>query len=135
MAARSVLNGRYAEASVGGVLIAFLYDWEVVVDTDTADVTAHGDFWQYHVPLDSGWTFRFKAYVVPASSAHYLNQFWSNNAVPPNVAVAGFSGTVAGGTKIFEGVAVPTQGTLSAPMGLAEQSFEFKGYGPPTAGV
>jgi hypothetical protein len=133
--ARSVLNGRYAEASVGGVLIALLYEWEVTVDTDSADVTAHGDPWKYKVALDSGWTFRAKSYVVPASAAHIINSLYSSGAVPPNVVVAGFSGTVAGGTKIFEGTGTPKRAALAAPMELATQEFEVEGYGPPTVGV
>lgn len=132
---RDVLHGDFAEASVGGVLIALLTEWEVTVDTDTADITAHGDEWKYNAALDSGWTFRAKGHVVPASASHYLNSLYSSSAVPANVVVAGFSGTVAGGTKIFEGTGTPTRATLSAPMDLAEQEFEIKGYGPPSVGV
>lgn len=132
---RSVLNGRYAEASVGGVLLALLFDWEITVDTDTADVTAHGDVWKFKVPLDSGWKFRAKGYVVPASAAHYINSQWSSGAVPANVTIAAFSGTVGTGTKIWEGTGVPVRGNLSAPMALAEQELEFEGYGAPTTGV
>lgn len=133
--ARNVLHGDFAEASVGGVLIALLTEWEVTVDTDTADVTAHGDEWKFNVALDSGWTFRAKGHVVPGSASHYLNSLYASTAVPPNVVVAGYSGSVATGTKIFEGTGTPTRATLSAPMDLAEQEFEVRGYGPPTAGV
>lgn len=135
MAVRSVLNGRYAEASVGGVLIALLTEWEVIVTTDDADTTAHGDYWQQHAVLDSGWTFRAKGYVVPGSAAHYINSLYSSaTGAATAVLVAGFSGALAG-TKIFEGTGTVTRGTLSAPMELATQEFEIKGNGAPAVGV
>lgn len=134
-APRSVLNGRYAEASLGGVLIALLFDWEAQVETDTADTTAHNDKWKHFVPLDSGWTFRARGYIIPGSAAHYINSLWAANAQPGYVTVAGFSGTVGAGTKIFEGTGLPVRGQITAPMELAEQEFEIRGDGAPTAGV
>lgn len=135
MAARSILNGRYAEASVGGTLIALLTEWEVTVDTDLADTTAHGDVWKQQAVLDSGWTFRAKGYVVPGSTGHRINSLYSSGSIPPAVTVAGFSGTVAGGTKIFEGSGLPVRANLTAGMELATQEFEVRGVGAPTAGV
>jgi hypothetical protein len=135
MAARSVLNGRYAEASVGGVLIALLFEWSVDVETTTVDLTAHGDTWKYIIPIVAGWTFKAKGYVVPASTGHQINALWSSGGPTANVTVAGFSGSVATGTKIFEGTGVPTKGSLSAPMELATQEFEITGFGAPSVGV
>jgi hypothetical protein len=51
------------------------------------------------------------------------------------VVVAGYSGTVASGTKIFEGTGTVTDADLTAPMGLATQGFTVKGNGPITTGV
>lgn len=135
MAARSVLVGRYAEASVGGVLIALLFDWEVTVEGKTADLTAHGDFWQYIVPLPSRWRFRSKGYIVPGSVNHYVHALWQASAFPAYVTIAGWSGSVASGTKIFEGSGLPIRGSISAPMELAVQEFEIEGHGAPTVGV
>lgn len=135
MAVRNVLVGRYAEASVGGVLIALLFDWEVTYEGNTAETTAHGDIWKTFTPLASGWTFRAKGYVVPASVNHYPKQLFQAATLPAAVTVAGFSGTVAGGTKIFQGTGYPIRGNLSAPMELAEQEFEIRGSGAPTTGV
>jgi hypothetical protein len=135
MATRSVLVGRYAEASVGGLLIALLFDWKVEVTGKTIDLPAHGDKWDYVVPLQSGWTFTAKGYMVPGSSAHYINALWSSASLPAYFIVAGFSGSVASGTKIFEGSGLPVKGTITAPMELVEQEFEIKGHGAPTVGV
>lgn len=134
-APRSALVGRYAEASLSGTLIALLFDWEVTIETDTVDATAHGDFWKVNLALDSGWTFRARGYVVPGSASHYLNSLWNSSAIPANVTVAGYSGSVATGTMIFQGTGIPIRGNLSAPMAMAEQEWEIRGTGAPTVGV
>lgn len=135
MAVRNALVGRYAEASLGGVLIALLTEWEVTYNHDTADGTAHGDVWKHFYPLDSGWTFRAKGFIVPGSASHYLNALWSSATALAYFTVAGYSGSVATGTKIFEGSGLPVRGNISAPMEMAVQEFEIQGDGAPTAGV
>lgn len=132
---RSALVGRFAEASLGGTLIALLFDWEVTYETETADATAHGDYWKVTLAMESGWTFRARGYVTPASAAHYGNSMWSSSAIPANVTVAGYSGSVSGGTKIFEGTGVPVRWNLTAPMAMAEQEWEIRGTGSPATGV
>lgn len=134
-AGRGILNGRFAEAAIGGVLIGFLFEWSVDISTDTADTTAHGDVWQYNKPLDSGWTFKAKEYVPVATDTHILNTLYTTATVPVQVTVAGYSGTVAAGTKIFEGTGTPVHADLNAPMELATQGFEIRGNGSPSAGV
>jgi len=144
-AQRAVLNGRHAEAAVGGVVIAFLTDWEVKVATDTADTTAHNDAWKYSRALDSGWTFTAKQYMPVGSASHTINSLYSSGSVPSVVTVAGYGGPTApasqGGTlgtsstKIFEGSGVPTSAGMAFPMDLATQNFELQGQGPPTTGV
>src|SRR5947207_15317968 len=118
---RSVLVGRYAEASTGGVVFALLFDWELTVETDTADATAHGDVWKIAIGLDTNWRLRARGYVVPASTAHYINQHWATGQPSTTFTVACYSGTVGAGTKIFEGVGLPVRGNLTASMALAEQ--------------
>ena len=135
MAVRSVLVGRYAEASVGGVLIALLTYWKVEYSTKAIDTTAHGDTWERNIGGRSSWTFTAKGYIVPGSASHYLNQLWSSGAAPVAFTVAGFSGTVAAGTKIFEGSGIPVKGTIDAGMELATQDWEIKGDGAPSVGV
>jgi hypothetical protein len=141
-AQRAVLDGRFAEAAVGGVVIGFLTDWEVKVTTKTADTTAHGDAWEYNQPLVSGWTFSAKQYMPVASASHTINALYSSGAVPAQVTIAGYSGAAAsqGGslssdTKIFEGTGTPTSAGMTFPMTLATQEFECQGTGPPTTGV
>jgi len=134
-APRAIQNGRYAEAAVNGTLVAFLTEWDVKVSTDTADTTAHGDGWQYNQALDSGWVFTAKQWVPALSVSHTINLLYSSSGIPAQVVVAGYSGTVASGTKTFEGTGTVTEANLNAPMGLMEQGFSVKGNGPPTTGV
>ncbi len=134
-APRAALVGRYAEASLAGTLVVLLFDWEVTYETDTVDATAHGDIWKVTLAMQSGWTFRARGYVTPASAAHYGNAMWSSGAIVANFTVAGYSGSVASGTKIFEGTGVPTRWNLSAPMAMAEQEWEIRGTGSPATGV
>lgn len=135
MAARSALHGRYAEAAIGGVLIVYLTEWEVSANNDVEDITAHGDSFKRFTSLDADWTFRAQGHVVPASAAHYINTYFVNNNFQGEFTLRGYSGTVAGGTLIFEGTGIPTRGTLAAPMGLASQEIEFRGTGAPTVGM
>jgi hypothetical protein len=135
MPGRSALVGRYAEASLGGTLIALLFDWKVTFTGKTVDLTAHLDTWEYIVPLPSGWNFTARGYIVPASVNHYLHTLWSKTVLPVYVTVAGFSGSVASGTKIFEGAGLPIKGEISAPMEMAVQDWEIKGHGAPTVGA
>jgi len=134
-AVRGVLNGRYAEAAVGGTLIGFLFEWTVKFSTRTADVTAHGDFWEYNAAMQTGWVFTAKQFVPIASTAHSPNALYTSGAVPAQFTVAGYSGSVASGTKIFEGTGTPTDAELNAPMDMATQGFSIQGNGPPATGV
>ena len=135
MALRTVANGRYAEASLGGTLVALLTDWSVTVDTDIIDLTAHGDVWKRKKPTQSGWKFKAKSFVVLASAAHLINALYSSGAVPALFTVAGYHGSVASGTKVWEGAGYPASGGMDYPMGVATQEFEIEGDGPPTTGV
>src|SRR5881396_379818 len=94
-APRIPLRGRYAEAALGGVVIGYLFEWEVEVQTDTVDVTAHGDVWKFNTAVASEWTFRAKNYVPLASAAHNINNLYTSTTVPPQVTVAGYSGAAA----------------------------------------
>ena len=135
MPGRSALVGRYAEASLSGVLIALLFDWKVTFAGKTVDLTVHLDTWEYIVPLPSGWTFTAKGYVVPASVLHYPHALWSGTVLPVYFTVAGFSGSVNSGTKIFEGAGLPVKGEIGCGMEMAVQDWEIKGHGAPTVGV
>src|SRR5881227_216777 len=79
MAGVTRLVGRYAKAKAGGT-IANLFDWELTIEAEYEDVTAHGDEWEQVTPLKQRWTFRARGYVTTAG-ASYLAKF--NPAGPP----------------------------------------------------
>lgn len=134
-APRSVLNGRFAECAIGGTVVGLCFEWTVKVTTPTADVTAHGDVWEFNAALPSRWEFTAKEYVPVATAAHIMNTLYTSSAVPVQITVAGYSGSVASGTKIFEGTGTPTGAELNAPMDMATQGFSVQGNGAPATGV
>src|SRR5437763_16902286 len=90
-APRPILHGRFAEAAIGGVVVANCFEREVEVETETADVTAFGDVWKFNAPLASGWTFLAKQYVIPPSASHTINTLYYSAAVPSQFTDAGYS--------------------------------------------
>ena len=127
MAVANRLRGRYAQASAGGA-IANLFDWELTIEADYEDVTAHGDEWEQVVPLKQRWTFRARGYITTAGTT-YLAAF--NTAGAP-AAVSIIAYTDNGTTARFTAQGYPTRGSITAPMTMVEQSFEFRGAGAPT---
>jgi hypothetical protein len=136
-AARSVVQGRYAECSIGsggGVVLVLLFDWEITVNFDYADATAHGDLWKQKVFLDGDWTARARGYVVPGSTTQYINSGLTSG-VPATLTFAGWSGAVSVGAKLWEGPCKISRGVISAPMALMTQEIELVSSGTPTAGI
>lgn len=132
-AARSVLNGRYAECSIGGAVLVFLFDWEIRVSFDYANLTAAGDRWKVRVPLDGDWTARGRGYIAPSATTSYIKAAFTS-AVPIVLTFAGFTAAV-GGAKIWEGSCYISGGRLSAPMALFEQEIELISTAAPSTGV
>ena len=124
-AARAIQNGRYAEAAVGGVLIAFLTEWDVKVNTDTADTTAHGDGWQYNQALDSGWVFSAKQWVPALSVNHTINLLYSSSGIPARRSsarfVANFSIAALTSTSPKTGDAMRNAVNVRPPLGDLSQ--------------
>lgn len=129
MAQKTTAIGRYAEASIGGVLIVQLYDWELVIEADYEDVTAHGDEYEVVVPLKQRWTFRARQYIL-LNTATSLTAF-TVSAEPATMEVRCYTEPASSGTIRFRGVGYPTRAMLAAPMELMEQEFEIRGSGLP----
>ncbi len=141
---RNALVGRYAECAINGLVLVFLFDWEVNVESSLVNLTACGDRWQIHVPVDSTWTARGRGYISPNVSTSYISAAYnSRTASPPTIPASaqlltfnGFTDVVGGaGAKVWEGQCFITSGRLSAPMGLFEQEITLRGTGVPTAGI
>ena len=128
MALVTRLNGRYAVATAGGS-IANLFDWELSIEADYEDVTAHGDEWEQVVPLKQRWTFRAKGYITVGGTT-YLAAF-NKTGAPATVTVVAYTGDLSS-TVAFTAIGYPTRGNLSAPMDMATQEFEFRGAGAPS---
>ena len=135
MAQRQVLQGRYAEASVSGVVFLYLVDWEVEFETHQYPISGHGDVWVYEVPLRTSWRFKAKGYCALGESPRYLKNLWKSSGTPASVTISGYDKSAASGTLIFQGTGQPVQGVFNAPMAPATQAVLLRGYGPPTTGV
>jgi len=138
----SRLNGQFATASYlvssGSFTgIVNLFEWEVTVTTELADVTAHGDYWKTNVVLRQSWTARARGYFTSGGVASYLNQWaiGSGGAYTDPVATYFTGYNVATGQNagniIFQGQGFVTRGNISVPMAIVEQEFEVEGSGSP----
>lgn len=132
----TLLHGDFAEASVGGATFN-LFEWRVEMRTGTVNTRAHGQFYARPVAVERSWVFTGRGYITSASASHAVNAGYANDTTAqPSITVAGYSGSIASGTKIFEGTGIMTRGTIDAPDGaMAVQDIEIEGYGTPTTGV
>lgn len=126
-------HGRYATAEVAGVVL-HLFDWEVTVEMETFDATAHGEYWRVHVQGDQSWRARARGYFKP-SDASYLAA--RSSSVDPLVTVfTGYSGMETTTDKIvWQGACFITRANFSVPMAMIEQEIELVGTGQPLAGL
>lgn len=141
--------GQFATASIQSSPSVYtqlfnLTEWEVTIESEVADVTAHGDFWEVNVPLKQSWRGRMKGFVALTGVASYMAAFAQgsggdyrdpvliyftgyNTSTPPG------AGTVQGaGNIIFQGQGFVTRGNISMPMAMGEQEIEITGSGSPT---
>lgn len=134
--ARNVLVGRYAECTLNGLVLVFLFDWEITITSDTVNLTATHDRWKIFVPVDSDWTARAKGYIAPSASTSYISGAYQAGGagIPALLTFAGYS-AVTGGQKLWEGPCYISGGRLAAPNGLFEQEIMLRGTGLPTAGL
>ncbi len=128
------LHGRFATCVVGSITM-LCFDWEVNFNQDFADSTAHGDFWDFPVPLKMMWTGRAKGYFTTAgaATATYIYNVSKIGGDPSLITFTGYS-TPAATTAIFTGQGYASRGNFSSPMAMVTQEVEIKGYGPPTVG-
>lgn len=108
-------------------MVAQLYDWTLVVETDYEDVTAHGDEWEVVVPLKQRWSATAQAYLLTGATT-YLSLF---NAAgePASLTFTAYAGLAAAGITRFVGTGFPTRVEMAAPMELVTQTIEIRGTG------
>ena len=138
----SRLNGQFATASFNSgsgtfTAIVNLFEWEVTIATELADVTAHGDYWKTNVVLRQSWTARARGYFTSGAVASYLAA-WAvgSGGAYTDPAATYFTGyNVSSGQGapniIFQGQGFVTRGNLSVPMAMVEQEIEIEGSGSP----
>lgn len=127
--------------AVPALAVFALFDWEVNIETETTDATAHGDYWKQPIILTNSWRGRAKAYITALQQTSYAS-FWrlQNGSAagaykdPPLINFVGYNDwtSLGSGKILWEGIAYCTRGNLSVPMAMAEQELEFEGVGSPT---
>lgn len=131
MAQKQTAIGRYAQCKIGGFVVAECFDWELTLEADHEDVTAHGDEWTVLAPLSQSWTFRARGYI-PLNTGTYANGVFNASGSPASLSVIAYTEPATSGTIRFQGTGYPTRFNLSVPMELIEQEIEVRGSGAPT---
>ncbi len=130
---RAYVVGGFAQCYLFGSVVVNLFDWEVNVNFDYADATAHGDHWKVKAFLDADWTARAKGYVAQVTASQYIKQATSSG-VPTALTFIGYS-DVSATTVLWEGPCFISKGRITVPMGMMEQEIEVISSGPPTVGL
>lgn len=137
IAARSAVVGRFAKIQLntgfGAADVVLLFDWEVNVNFDYADATAHGDRWKVKAFIDADWTARARGYVVPVDTNTYIKNA-TNSSGPILINFIGYTDMTAT-TVVWTGTGYIQRGRISAPLALMEQEFELVSSGAVTAGT
>jgi hypothetical protein len=135
-AARTFVVGRFAICSIdtgsGDATVINLFDWEVSVNFDYADATAHGDRWKQKVFLDADWTARARGYVSALDAVGYIKAA-TNASGPVSMNFKGWSDT-SRTTLLWAGTCFIARGRISVPMAMMEQEIELVSNGIPSAG-
>lgn len=136
------LHGRFATVTVGSVVLN-CFEWELEVQQEFADATAHGDFWFNPLPITQRWTARVRGYLTNSSAIAISSPSQSSSNPPYTNALFNKSGTGPAFVLtcysdptptliVFKGSAFASRGRLLAPMAMVTQEMELTGIGPPT---
>lgn len=136
------LHGRYGtlrlQTAVPADVTLLLFEWEVEVQQEFADATAHGDYWFNPLPITQRWTGRVRGYLTNSAAATYLTAGFNRSGVGGVLTLNGYSdvtptGGAPGTQAIFSGTAFATRGRIIVPMAMVTQELELTGIGPPGA--
>lgn len=129
------LHGRYANCTVGGVML-FVVEWDVEVIGEYADVTAHGDYWRQRLSITQDWQGRVRGYFTAsgAAAATYMHAGTAAVAAQPQLTLTCYSDmTLSAGTPIFAGIGYASRTRFSAPFrAMATQEYEIMAATGPT---
>jgi len=133
------LHGRFATVEVGSITL-LCFEWEVEIQQEFADATAHGDYWFNPLPITERWTGRVRGYLANSAAASYGSSLFSKTNIGGAVAFTAYSDATAvtgppahpGTQVIFAGSAYGARSRLLVPDAMVTQEMELTGIGPPT---
>lgn len=140
-AATGRLHGRFGTLRLqtpGPVDVTLLlFEWEVELQQEFADATAHGDYWFNPLPITQRWTGRIRGYFTNSATTSYLGSGFNLTGVGALFTLNGYSDTTPSGgapgtAVVFTGTAFAARGRLLVPMAMVTQELELTGVGPPT---
>lgn len=130
-----LLVGVYALATISGITVLHLFDWEIRIRQSVVEVTAHGDEWEQWIPLRQGWTGRARGYMTRAAAAsatYHGGGAFDLSSSGDELTFIGYSDF--GDTVIFQGACFAEEVTLSVPNAMVEQEITLRGSVAATTG-
>lgn len=122
------------------------FSWEIEINQEFADATAHGDYWRVRLPLTQDWTGRVQGYMSraaavtyqtamadAASRGNYQNSPSGTGADPAPMTLTLYND--AGSNIIFQGTCFGQRGRIMAPMAMVTQELELVSAQVPTNGI
>jgi hypothetical protein len=130
------LHGRFATLSLtyaGPTTVTLnCFEWEVEVQQEFADATAHGDYWFNPLPITERWTARVRGYLANSSAVSFSSSLFQTANVGRIMTLTCYSDATPT-QVIFSGTAYGARGRLLVPDAMVTQEMELTGIGPPTA--
>src|SRR5262245_9221446 len=93
-----LLVGVYAAATISGITVLHLFEWELRFRQTLVEVTAHSDEWEQWIALRQGWTGRARGYltrsaqtIAPLTDPPYHYSLLDRSNSPNPVTFTGYS--------------------------------------------
>jgi hypothetical protein len=145
------LHGKFATLTFGSISL-LCYEWEVSVDQEFVDGTAHGEYWDYPVPIKQMWTGSVRCYfnsIEPSANAGSAawNAFMLGSSLiynasridddPGFLVFNGYNTMLFTHVDraIFRGNCLASRSNFNAPRtGMVTQEYVMRGLGAPLIG-
>lgn len=120
-------SGKHALLAIGAYTGADLYEWELTVEQDTAEVTGLDDDWKAFVLGAKGWTLTASKYYT---SEAFIDLLAGQSETQPTVTVT-CKDPADDTSTVFQGSGIITEGTLNVPNEAVTQRITIRGSGTP----
>ncbi len=137
------LHGRFGSLSIAlsstptVPISLLLFEYDIEIQQEFADATAHGDFWYNPLPITQRWTARVRGYFPNSNATTLSTSAFNASGVGPSMKLQAYSDATVnsaqpGTVACFIGNCFASRGRLLVPMAMVTQELELTGIGPPT---